>query len=44
VIRQRQRHFTVIRMTPDLIDDQVIGMGCVDKMKNGTRTQPAKRL
>src|SRR5260370_42293068 len=31
VIRQRRRHLTLIRMTPDLIYDQLIGMGCVDK-------------
>src|SRR6266481_6249450 len=32
VIRQRRRHLTLIRMTPDLIYDQLIGMGCVDKV------------
>lgn len=32
VIRQRRRHLTAIRMTPDLIYDQLIGMGCVDKV------------
>jgi glutaconate CoA-transferase subunit A len=32
VIRQRPRHLTLIRMTPDLIYDQLIGMGCVDKV------------
>ncbi len=32
VIRQRKRHLTVVRMTPDLIYDQLIGMGCVDKV------------
>jgi len=31
VIRQRRRHLTLIRMTPDLIYDQLIGMGCADK-------------
>lgn len=31
-IRQRRRHLTVIRMTPDIIYDQLIGMGCVDKV------------
>jgi glutaconate CoA-transferase subunit A len=30
VIRQRRRHLTLIRMTPDLIYDQMIGMGCAD--------------
>jgi glutaconate CoA-transferase subunit A len=32
VIRQGRRHLTVMRMTPDLIYDQLIGMGAVDKM------------
>jgi glutaconate CoA-transferase, subunit A len=31
VIRQQRRHLTLIRMTPDLIYDQMIGMGCADK-------------
>ena len=32
VIRQRRRHLTLIRMTPDLIYDQMIGMSCADKL------------
>ncbi len=32
IIRQRRRNLTVIRMTPDLIYDQMIGMGSVRKM------------
>jgi glutaconate CoA-transferase, subunit A len=32
VIRQGRKHLTVIRMTPDIIYDQMIGMGCVDHM------------
>jgi glutaconate CoA-transferase subunit A len=32
VIRQHRRHLTLIRMTPDLIYDQLIGMGCADKL------------
>src|SRR5215469_4171609 len=32
VIRQRRRHLTLVRMTPDLIYDQLIGMGCVDNV------------
>jgi glutaconate CoA-transferase, subunit A len=32
VIRQRRRRLTLIRMTPDLIYDQLIGMGCADKL------------
>lgn len=31
VIRQGRRDLTVIRMTPDIIYDQMIGMGCVKK-------------
>jgi glutaconate CoA-transferase subunit A len=32
VIRQGRRRLTLIRMTPDLIYDQLIGMGCADKL------------
>jgi glutaconate CoA-transferase, subunit A len=32
VIRQRRRDLAVIRMTPDIIYDQMIGMGCVKKI------------
>ncbi|MGH7667449.1 MAG: CoA transferase subunit A [Candidatus Dormibacteria bacterium] len=32
VIRQRRRHLTMVRLTPDLIYDQMIGMGCADKL------------
>jgi glutaconate CoA-transferase subunit A len=32
VIRQQKRDLTLIRMTPDLIYDQLIGMGCARKM------------
>jgi len=32
VIRQRRKHLSLIRMTPDLIYDQLIGMGCADKL------------
>ncbi|MGC1184108.1 MAG: CoA-transferase [Candidatus Dormiibacterota bacterium] len=32
VIRQQRRHLTLIRLTPDVIYDQMIGMGCADKM------------
>jgi glutaconate CoA-transferase subunit A len=32
IIRQRRKHLTLIRMTPDLIYDQLIGMGCADKL------------
>ena len=32
IIRQGRRDLTLIRMTPDLIYDQLIGMGCVRKL------------
>jgi len=32
VIRQQRRHLTLVRMTPDLIYDQLIGMGAVDRL------------
>lgn len=32
IIRQGRKHLTLIRMTPDLIYDQLIGMGCADKL------------
>jgi glutaconate CoA-transferase subunit A len=32
VIRQSRRHLTLIRMTPDLIYDQLIGMGAADRL------------
>ena len=32
IIRQRRRGLTVARMTPDLIYDQLIGMGCARKL------------
>src|SRR5579864_5209910 len=32
VIRQRRRNLTLIRMTPDLIYDQMIGAGCAKKL------------
>ena len=31
-IRQQRRDLTVVRMTPDVIYDQMIGMGCVARM------------
>ena len=31
-IRQKRRDLTVVRMTPDVIYNQMIGMGCVSKM------------
>src|SRR5262245_34312953 len=32
VVRQRRRRLTLIKMTPDLIYDQLIGMGCAEKV------------
>jgi len=32
VIRQKRRDLTLIRMTPDIIYDQMIGMGCAKKL------------
>src|SRR5499426_1248036 len=32
VIRQRRRHLTLVRMTPDVIYDQLIGAGCARKL------------
>jgi glutaconate CoA-transferase subunit A len=32
IIRQGRKNLTLIRMTPDLIYDQLIGMGCVKKL------------
>src|SRR3954471_15487967 len=32
LIRQERRDLTLIRMTPDLIFDQMIGMGCARKL------------
>ena len=32
IVRQRKRDLTLVRMTPDLIYDQLIGMGCARKL------------
>ncbi|HEY8672212.1 MAG TPA: CoA-transferase [Candidatus Dormibacteraeota bacterium] len=32
IIRQGRRNLTLVRMTPDLIYDQLIGMGCASKL------------
>lgn len=32
IIRQGRRHLTLVRLTPDLIFDQMIGMGCADRL------------
>ena len=33
VIRQQRRDLTLIRMTPDVIYDQLIGAGCASRLK-----------
>lgn len=32
IIRQRRRDLTLVRMTPDLVYDQMIGMGCASRL------------
>lgn len=32
IVRQRKRDLTLVRMTPDIIYDQMIGMGCARKL------------
>src|ERR1700680_2214797 len=32
VIRQKRRDLTLVRMTPDVLYDQLIGMGCARKL------------
>jgi glutaconate CoA-transferase subunit A len=32
IIRQRRRELTLIRMTPDILYDQMIGMGCASRL------------
>jgi len=32
IIRQQKKNLTLIRMTPDIIYDQMIGMGCAEKI------------
>src|ERR1043165_9355864 len=32
IIRQRKRNLTAVRLTPDLVYDQLIGAGCVRKL------------
>src|SRR2546429_7436373 len=43
VVRQRRRHLTLIRMTPDLIYDQLIGMGGADKLVFSSVCNPRVR-
>jgi glutaconate CoA-transferase subunit A len=32
IIRQGRRHLTLVRLTPDVIYDQMIGMGCAERL------------
>jgi glutaconate CoA-transferase subunit A len=32
IVRQRRRRLTLVRMTPDIVYDQLIGMGCARKL------------
>src|SRR6266498_4367819 len=32
IIRQRRRDLTLVRMTPDVVYDQLIGMGCASRL------------
>jgi len=32
LVRQQRRSLTLIRMTPDIIYDQMIGMGCASRV------------
>ena len=32
IIRQGRRHLTLARMTPDVVYDQLIGMGCAERL------------
>jgi glutaconate CoA-transferase subunit A len=32
IIRQQRKHLTLVRMTPDVIYDQMIGTGCADRL------------
>ncbi len=44
IIRQGRKNLTLIRMTPDLVYDQLIGMGCVDKLVFSWGGQSRRRL
>ena len=44
VIRQGRRDLTLVRMTPDLIYDQLIGMGCAEKTRVLVGRQSGRRL
>ena len=44
LIRQGRRDLTLVRMTPDVVYDQLIGMGCARKLVFSLGRQPGRRL
>jgi len=40
IIRQRRRGLTLVRLTPDVVFDQMIGMGCASKLVFGWAGNP----
>ena len=44
IIRQGRKNLTLIRMTPDLVYDQLIGMGCVKQADLLLGRQSRRRL
>ena len=40
IIRQQKRDLCLVRMTPDLLYDQLIGMGCARKLYKSDRILP----
>ncbi len=44
IIRQQRRHLHLIRMTPDLIYDQMIGMGCAERLTFSWGGNPGRRI
>ncbi len=44
IIRQERRDLTLVRMTPDLIYDQMIGMGMRGRSWSSPGRQPRRRF
>ena len=44
IIRQRRRDLTLVRMTPDIVYDQLIGAGCARKLDLLLGREPGRRL
>ena len=44
IIRQRLSDLTLVRMTPDILYDQMIGSGCARKMRLLVGRQPRRRF